>query len=327
MQPVGSAGAPPPDSRPIETRGRANAGADTPLTSTQHAALERLATAVATLAGTKIADQWAALRHDLGIAEDADIPARLFPAAEQQLQNRLTEAQTTLPARQLLQQIAELLPQGDNRQLASDFLRQQFGHSVLSELSYPQLQQVFTLLQPAPAAPEPMLSSAAGQNLNQQMARLGELTGQPSANVWRALGLNPGEPIPARHLPLLNDFLQTQTALSQPHAAPTLLALQATLQHPLHPQEQRLLQDYAQSQFNAAPQTPLTAPQLNELMTLLFSRRLRPDGDGALSPAFLPLVGPFAAFIPQDWRQVFTRPLTLVILCLLTAILLLWLVM
>ena len=46
-----------------------------------------------------------------------------------------------------MQQLTELLPQGNNRQAVSDFIRQQFGHTVLSQLSHSQLQQVLNLLQ------------------------------------------------------------------------------------------------------------------------------------------------------------------------------------
>lgn len=72
---------------------------------------------------------------------------RHFIAAEQMLQERLLTAQETLDCRQLLQKLIALLPQGNNRQAVADYIRSQFGHTVLSQLDAGQLRQVLQSLQ------------------------------------------------------------------------------------------------------------------------------------------------------------------------------------
>ncbi|MGL9751107.1 MAG: hypothetical protein ACR5LC_07475 [Symbiopectobacterium sp.] len=55
----------------------------------------------------------------------------------------------------------DLLPQGNNSQHVTQFLRQEFGHTELKALMQPQLQRVLTMLQTPPdAAP---LNAASGR--------------------------------------------------------------------------------------------------------------------------------------------------------------------
>ncbi|SLM62315.1 MULTISPECIES: cell division protein [Dickeya] len=120
---------------------------DSPLTLAQRTSLEKLVMQVATLSGANPAEIWATLRAELGAKNNAELRASQFTAAEQGLQNRLSGAQGAQDTRQLLQQLTGLLAQGNNRQAASDFIRQQFGHTVLSSLTPSQLRLVVTLLQ------------------------------------------------------------------------------------------------------------------------------------------------------------------------------------
>lgn len=120
---------------------------DLPLTLAQRTTLEKLVTQISTLSGARPAEVWATVRAELGNKNNAELLASQFPAAEQSLQNRLSTVQSSQDTRQLLQQLTSLLSQGNNRQAASDFIRQQFGHTVLSSLTPSQLKLVVTLLQ------------------------------------------------------------------------------------------------------------------------------------------------------------------------------------
>ncbi|WOA52426.1 flagella biosynthesis regulator Flk [Dickeya solani] len=120
---------------------------DLPLTLAQRTTLEKLVMQISTLSGAKPAEVWATVRAELGTKNNAELLASQFPAAEQSLQNRLTTVQGSQDSRQLLQQLTSLLSQGNNRQAVSDFIRQQFGHTVLSSLTPSQLKLVVTLLQ------------------------------------------------------------------------------------------------------------------------------------------------------------------------------------
>ncbi|MCA6999642.1 flagella biosynthesis regulator Flk [Dickeya solani] len=120
---------------------------DLPLTLAQRTTLEKLVMQISTLSGAKPAEVWATVRAELGTKNNAELLASQFPAAEQSLQNRLTTIQGSQDSRQLLQQLTSLLSQGNNRQAVSDFIRQQFGHTVLSSLTPSQLKLVVTLLQ------------------------------------------------------------------------------------------------------------------------------------------------------------------------------------
>lgn len=82
-----------------------------------------------------------------GDKNDAPLLSRHFPAAEQNLTQRLGVAQQNHANRQVLSQLTELLGVGNNRQAVSDFIRQQYGQTALSQLTPDQLKNVLTLLQ------------------------------------------------------------------------------------------------------------------------------------------------------------------------------------
>ncbi|VEI73302.1 Flagellar regulator flk [Serratia fonticola] len=281
------------------------------------------------LSPAKSAEIWATLRHELGADNHSELLARHFLPAEQLLQNRLGVAQQSHASRQLLQQLTELLPQGNNRQAVSDFIRQQFGHTVLSQLSHPQLQQVLNLLQtgeltiPHPqqtATSDRSLLPAEHQHLQLQVTKLSAATGETTAKLWQALfdlvGVKINDPLPARHFQLLSQFMQVKLALS-PQTAPTLQNLLAVLKQPADQQEQQQLNDYCQNRFNGNLNTPLTHAQLNDVIQQLFTRRLDKAGHAPSLHSDVqqpqPLLNPLIAALPQPLQSVLSKPLALVV--------------
>lgn len=286
-----------------------------------------------TLSPVKSAEIWASLRHDLGADKGGELLARHFQPAEQLLQTRLTQAQQNHAGRQLLQQLAELLPQGNNRQAVSDFIRQQFGHTVLSQLSPPQLQQVLNLLQtggltiPQPqqtATSDRPLLPAEHQSLQQQITKLSAATGEAPAKIWQTLfdlaGVKTNDPLPARHFQLLNQFLQVKVALS-PQNAPTLNNLLAALKQPADERELQQMNDYCQARFNCGANAPLTHPQMSDAIHQLFARRL--DKAGTAQPIAShpvepqPLLNPLIAALPLPLQKALSKPAVALILLLL----------
>ncbi|WP_273869656.1 flagella biosynthesis regulator Flk [Serratia odorifera] len=318
MQPLSGPGTHNVSDRP-PTGGKTTAADDQPLSPAQRTRLEKLIVKIMALSPAKSAEIWATLRHDLGAnrpAANQELQARHFEPAERLLQNRLDQVQRSHANRQLLQQLTELLPQGNNRQAVSDFIRQQFGHTVLSKLSHEQLQQVFNLLQTGELTiPHPQQSAtsdrpllpAEHQNLQQQVTRLSAATGESPAKIWQSLldltGVKTSEPLPARHFQLLSQYLQARVALSS-QSAPTLNNLLALLKQPADPQEQQQLFDYCQSRFHCVANAPLTHTQINNLINQLFARRLEKAGAAPAihSDSPTPLLNPLIAALPQPWQ-------------------------
>ncbi|OZT17844.1 flagella biosynthesis regulator Flk, partial [Serratia marcescens] len=313
--------------------GKTAATDDQPLSPAQRTTLEKLIVKIMTLSPVKSAEIWASLRHDLGADKGGELLARHFQPAEQLLQTRLTQAQQNHAGRQLLQQLAELLPQGNNRQAVSDFIRQQFGHTVLSQLSPPQLQQVLNLLQtggltiPQPqqtATSDRPLLPAEHQSLQQQITKLSAATGEAPAKIWQTLfdlaGVKTNDPLPARHFQLLNQFLQVKVALS-PQNAPTLNNLLAALKQPADERELQQMNDYCQARFNCGANAPLTHPQMSDAIHQLFARRL--DKAGTAQPIAShpvepqPLLNPLIAALPLPLQKALSKPAVALILLLL----------
>lgn len=316
---------------------------DQPFSPSQRTQLEKLIVKIMALSPAKSAEIWATLRHELGADNSGVLLARHFQPAEQLLQSRLAAAQQSHASRQLLQQLTELLPQGNNRQAVSNFIRQQFGHTVLSQLSHPQLQQVLNLLQtgaltiPHPQQTETATSDrpllpAEHQHLQQQVTKLSAATGETPVKIWQALfdlvGVKTNDPLPAWHFQLLSQFLQVKVALS-PQTAPTLHNLLAVLKQPADQQEQQHLNDYCQTRFNGNLNTPLTHAQLNDVIQQLFARRL--DKAGHALPLHnddrqpSPLISPLIAPLPKSRQSTLSKPLVLVVLVIVLVLLLLWL--
>ncbi|ALD45929.1 MULTISPECIES: flagella biosynthesis regulator Flk [Serratia] len=333
MQPLSGPGTPIAGERP-PSPGKTAATDDQPLSPAQRTTLEKLIVKIMTLSPVKSAEIWASLRHDLGADKGGELLARHFQPAEQLLQTRLTQAQQNHAGRQLLQQLAELLPQGNNRQAVSDFIRQRFGHTVLSQLSPPQLQQVLNLLQtggltiPQPqqtATSDRPLLPAEHQSLQQQVTKLSAATGEAPAKIWQTLfdlaGVKTNDPLPARHFQLLNQFLQVKVALS-PQNAPTLNNLLAALKQPADEQELQQMNDYCQTRFNCGANAPLTHPQMSDAIHQLFARRLEKAGQAQpiASPPVepQPLLNPLIAALPLPLQKALSKPAVALILLLLT---------
>ncbi len=310
---------------------------DQPLSPAQRTTLERLIVRIMSLSTLKAPELWAGVRHEVGIKSDAGFQSRHFPAAEQYLNRRLAQVQDSHATRQLLQQLQDKLPQGNNRQAVSDFIRQQFNQTVLSALTRDQLRQVLTMLQTGQMAiPQPQqnrgtdrsLLPAEQQALNQQVTRLAATTGESPVKLLtdalKLVNLKSSDPIHSRHFPLLTQYLQVRQALSQ-HSAPTLQLLESSLKQPPSQDEQRMLLDYSQQRFQASPQSVLTAAQCQDLLNQLFSRRAErsdetPAAGSASQPQ--PIWVPFVSVLPRPLAQ---RPALTLIAAIAAALFILWL--
>ena len=337
MQPVSGPGAPSPGDRPtiapLSDTPRSASG-DQPLSPAQRTTLERLIVKIMSLSSLKSVELWAGLRHEVGVKNDAGLLARHFPLAEQFLNTRLAQVQNTHATRQLQQQLTELLPAGNNRQAVSDFIRQQFGQTVLSSLNPDQLRQVLTMLQNGQMTiPQPQqnrvtdrsLLPAEHQALNLQIARLAAATGESPVKLWAALmkvvNLHSGDPIPSRFFPLLTQYLQASHTLSQ-HGNPTLGQLIAALKQPPDAAELRLLDDRCQQRFNAQPLTLLSTAQVQDLLNALFKHRaaqLRAGEDVTPQPLW--------STLPPVLQPFTRRPVFTAFSLLLLVVLLLWAVL
>lgn len=331
MQPLSGPGAPlSGDRAAITTTGQQRPGGagDQPLSPVQRTTLERLIVRIMSLSALKPAEIWAGLRHEVGVKSDGELLSRHFPAAEQFLNTRLAQVQNTHATRQLFQQLTDILPLGNNRQAVSDFIRQQFGHTVLSSLSQDQLRQVLTMLQNGQLAiPQPQRSittdrtllPAEHHTLNQQIVRLAAATGEQPVKLWASMlklvNLKSGDPIPSRHFPLLTQYLQVRQTLSQ-HSAPTLQMLEASLKQPPDREEHQMLEQYSQQRFQATPLTILTVAQSQDLLELLFARRAERRHEQALAGSELnpqPIYNPLVGFLPAALRPAASRPLFIAI--------------
>ncbi|MGG2142101.1 flagella biosynthesis regulator Flk [Symbiopectobacterium sp. RP] len=371
MQPVSSPGTP---TSAIASSSSNTAAANSPLSFTQRATLDTLVVKLQALTSLSNNAIWTTLRQDIGLAPNQTLLGQHFTASEQSLQNQLVQAQTQQSSARhpLLQRLTDLLPQENNSQRVTQFLRQEFAHTELKALTQPQLQRVLTMLQTPPdaaplnAAPgrapalattlvqnaltnaattallQRPLSSVEQNSLNQMVVQLSALLGEPTEKIWTSLTAMqhqpPGTPIPARHLPLLMQYLQTQTDLHHllttgngrsdapatlattsttgNAAQPPMTATQSTLytlfQPALEANERQLLLDYSQNRFNAGVQTPLTQPQLNELVTFLFAHRMQCASDGELTiqslfPHPQPIANPLVAALPPALQAVFNQ--------------------
>lgn len=346
MQPLSGPGMPVGDNR-TQPQGQtvpAQSGGELPLTPAQRTTLEKLIVKLMALTPIKSAEIWANLRHDLSLPHGAEITSSQFPQAQILLQSKLTQAQDSHASRQLMLQLTELLPQGNNRQAVSDFIRQNFGHTVLSQLTHPQLQQVLDLIQTrqmnipqpqqTPITDRPLLP-AEHNNLQQLVTRLSAATGEAPVKVWQELfnlvGVKVGDPIPAKHFQLLSQFMQVKASLSQQMTAPTLTTLLSALKQPASTQEIRQLTEYVENRFSATLSTPLTPVQVNDLIGVLFSQRVdRTPRSENIDDSFTttsrtnpqPIMNPLVAMLPPSMQALGGKPLLFI--AFVVVVLLLW---
>jgi hypothetical protein len=307
-----------------------------PLSTQQRTVLERLITRLVALTSQQSAGVWAGMKHDLGLKNDEQLLSRHFPAAEQNLNQRLESAQQSLVGRQVVAQLTELLSQGNNRQAVSDFIRQQYGQTALSQLTPDQLKTVLQLLQnnqltipqpqQRPATDRP-LQPAEHNTLNQMVTKVAAATGESSKMIWQSMlelsGVKTGELIPAKHFNQLMTWLQARQTLSD-QKAPTLNTLQAALKQPMEPQEFNTLRDYAQQTWQATPQTILTPAQVQDLLNQIFLRRVERSHDTLDTRYIQPIYNPFTPFI-ENVKAMSARP-GLMLVALIVVMILVWMV-
>lgn len=333
MQPISGTPARPPG----EGQTPPSVAGEQPLSTQQRTVLERLITRLISLTQQQSAEVWAGMKHDLGVKNDTPLQSRHFPAAEQNLNQRLGVAQQNHANRQVLSQLTELLSQGNTRQAVSDFIRQQYGQTALSQLTPEQLKNVLTLLQQGqlsipqpqqrPATDRPLLP-AEHNTLNQLVTKLAAATGESGKMIWQSMlelsGVKSGELIPAKQFTHLVTWLQARQTLSLQNA-PTLQTLQAALKQPLEPNELTAIKEYAQQTYQIQPQTILTAVQVQDLLNQIFLRRVERDREQELNdPRHLqPIFSPFAPVI-ETVKTLSARP-GLMFVALLVALALFWL--
>lgn len=252
------------------------------LTLQQRTVLERLITRLMTLTSQKNIEIWAGVKHDLGL-KDAPLLARHFSAAKNNLNQRITVAQQNQQLRQTRAQLNELLNQGNNRQLVSDYIRQHFGQTTLHSLTSPQLHQLLETLQsgqislppasPHPARQRPLLVTEH-HALNQQVIRLAAASGESDKQIWHTMltlcHVKSAEHIPASHFVPLTDWLHARQTLSTQHD-PTLMSLQTALQHPLEASEWQKIIDFARDNWQVTPQMTLSSSQIETLLSTIFA--------------------------------------------------------
>lgn len=218
-----------------------------PVTVSQLRILNQLVSQLSVLTGQTESAHWRLLRHDLGVMDDAPLLARHFPAAEQNLNQRLMLPAQTSSHQQLLNQLSEVIGKNDHRQAVSDYLLRQFGHSSLSQLTQEQLRHLLTMLQ------------------NGQLKHHGNPSGvmasaQTSAVAGKTTVINPFTMTPFS----VRDIAQ----LSQPQIT---LALNQLLTQG----ENRIqMINYLQQQFGHSVINLLTAQQQKTVLTLLLSGQL-----------------------------------------------------
>ncbi|MDT7459598.1 flagella biosynthesis regulator Flk [Citrobacter koseri] len=332
MQPISGTPARPPG----KGQTAPSVAGEQPLSTQQRTVLERLITRLISLTQQQSAEVWAGMKHDLGVKSDTPLLSRHFPAAEQNLTQRLSVAQQNHANRQVLSQLTELLSQGNNRQAVSDFIRQQYGQTALSQLTPEQLKNVLTLLQQGqlsipqpqqrPATDRPLLP-AEHNTLNQLVTKLAAATGESGKLIWQSMlelsGVKSGELIPAKQFTHLVTWLQARQTLSN-QSAPTLQTLQAALKLPLEPNEFTALRDYAQQTYQALPHTILTTAQVQDLLNQVFLRRVARERELTEPHHIQPIYSPFAPMI-ETIKSVTARP-GLIFIALAVAFILFWLV-
>ncbi|SQC91054.1 Flagellar regulator flk [Cedecea neteri] len=233
--------------------------------------------------------------------------------------------------------MSDLLPQGNNRQAVSDFIRQQFGQTALSQLTPDQLKTVLTLLQnnqlaipqpqQRPATDRPLLP-AEHNSLNQLVTKLAAATGESGKQIWQSMlelsGVKTGELIPAKHFASLTTWLQARQTLSQ-QSAPTLHSVQAALKQPLEPQEWKEMVDYSQQRFQATPQTVLTTAQVQDILNQVFLKRAERQPATLEVRDIQPIYNPMFSAIIEPIKALSARP-GLALIALVVVMILLWLV-
>ncbi|WP_241622944.1 flagella biosynthesis regulator Flk [Rosenbergiella australiborealis] len=255
------------------------------LTSTQRTALERIIVKILAISSLKAPALWAGIRHHLNVSNEGELLSSQFADAEKWLEEILKQEQHNHLARRQLQQLTELLPQGNNRQAVSEYIRHQFGQTVLSALTQAQLQQVLTRLQQGEISiPHPVQTHATARSLlpaehltlSQQVVKLSVANGESTISVWETLhtmvGLKNGDPIPVKHYPLLMQYLQARQQLvgQQPMS---LQQLFQGLKQPASLEETQQAASYCEQYYQLTTMSLLSTVQAQDILNALFSYR------------------------------------------------------
>ncbi|RZN20412.1 MULTISPECIES: flagella biosynthesis regulator Flk [unclassified Escherichia] len=327
IQPISA----PPGQPPGQGDKLSSGAGNQPLSSLQRTVLESLITKVTSLTQQQSAELWAGIKHDIGLPSDSPLLSRNFPAAEQNLAQRLLAAQESHSVRQLLAQLSEYLRLGNNRQAVTDYIRHNFGQTPLNQLSPEQLKTVLTLLQegkmviPQPqqrqATDRPLLP-AEHNTLKQLVTKLAAATGEPSKQIWQSMlelsGVKNGELIPAKMFTHLVTWLQARQVLSQQNT-PTLESLQMALKQPLDASELTVLSSYVEQKYGLSQHSALTSAQAEDILNQLYQRRV----NGIEPRDIQPLLNPFTPFI-NTMQEMAMRP-SLWILLTAIIVILVWL--
>lgn len=327
IQPISA----PPGQPPGQGDKLSSGAGNQPLSSLQRTVLESLITKVTSLTQQQSAELWAGIKHDIGLPGDSPLLSRNFPAAEQNLAQRLLAAQESHSVRQLLAQLSEYLRLGNNRQAVTDYIRHNFGQTPLNQLSPEQLKTVLTLLQegkmviPQPqqrqATDRPLLP-AEHNTLKQLVTKLAAATGEPSKQIWQSMlelsGVKNGELIPAKMFTHLVTWLQARQVLSQQNT-PTLESLQMALKQPLDASELTVLSSYVEQKYGLSQHSALTSAQAEDILNQLYQRRV----NGIEPRDIQPLLNPFTPFI-NTMQEMAMRP-SLWILLTAIIVMLVWL--
>ncbi|TBR66257.1 MULTISPECIES: flagella biosynthesis regulator Flk [unclassified Escherichia] len=327
IQPISA----PPGQPPGQGDKLSSGAGNQPLSSLQRTVLESLITKVTSLTQQQSAELWAGIKHDIGLPGDSPLLSRNFPAAEQNLAQRLLAAQESHSVRQLLAQLSEYLRLGNNRQAVTDYIRHNFGQTPLNQLSPEQLKTVLTLLQegkmviPQPqqrqATDRPLLP-AEHNTLKQLVTKLAAATGEPSKQIWQSMlelsGVKNGELIPAKMFTHLVTWLQARQVLSQQNT-PTLESLQMALKQPLDASELTVLSSYVEQKYGLSQHSALTSAQAEDILNQLYQRRV----NGIEPRDIQPLLNPFTPFI-NTMQEMAMRP-SLWILLTAIIVILVWL--
>lgn len=310
----------PPDTPPAETQS---------LSTQQRTVLERLVTRIVAQGTQQSAEVWAALRHSLNINRDGELQSHHFPAAEKLLQQRLETTRSSQNERQILAQLTILLGQGNNRQAVSDYIRQQFGHTALSQLTPSQQAEVLHLLQDDKLIiPQPQLRAqtdrpllpAEHNTLNQAVIKLAAATGEPARRIWQSLleltGVKDGELIVARHYAPLTTWLSARLTLAG-FSEVTVRQLQSALRQPLDKNEWQSLIDSRKDPTPLTPHSILNQVQVQELLNQLVLMRtgqpitaLQPRH---IQPVWKPIESGYRAIASRRGAALFTLILVLLI--------------
>lgn len=111
MQPISGTPARPPG----EGQNAPSAAGEQPLSTQQRTVLERLITRLISLTQQQSAEVWAGMKHDLGVKSDTPLQSRHFPAAEQNLNQRLGLLSKIMLIVRCFRSSLELLSRGNNR--------------------------------------------------------------------------------------------------------------------------------------------------------------------------------------------------------------------